>query len=100
MDTYRRGRVFERLLSLYSSSYLPREHKRQIINLVAQAAAIADGGMTLVTRAGILSWLYGQSSREASGSDVSLRKVIDELWRSCGKERIKAWSRGLGSCDV
>ena len=68
--------------------------------MIAQAAAIEDGGMTLVTRTGVLSWLQGQLSRDASDGDVTLTKLLGQLWTSCGRGKIETWRGGLVSCDV
>ncbi|KAI9827209.1 MAG: hypothetical protein M1832_005346 [Thelocarpon impressellum] len=57
MDIYRRSNVFERFLSLYITPHLPHKLKMKIASLLVRAANTEGGSTTLITRAGVLSWI-------------------------------------------
>ena len=90
MDLYWRGNVFERFLSLYSSSHLPTTLRKKILHLVFRASEIG-GSTTLVTRAGVLSWLETQLALH-DVNDVILRGLAEHLYEACDQEKVNAWS--------
>ena len=69
MELYRRANVFERVLSLYCSPQLSTKLRHKILQVVYRAVQ-AGGSMTLITRAGVLSWIEIQTSLNAKDMAV------------------------------
>ena len=78
MELYRKANVFERVLSLYCSPQLPTKIQYKILQVVFRAVQVG-GSMTLITRAGVLSWLDVQVSSSTKDTGVlhALKSAIE-----------------------
>ena len=88
LDIYRRGDVFEKVLGLWTSPGAA-SHKlvrERICELIFRACHVEGGSDTLVTRAGVLSWL-GVVSKPGSAIPESLRSTI-----IAKADRVEAWA--------
>lgn len=77
LDIYRRGDVFEKVMALWNSPGAA-SHKiirERICELIFRACHVEGGSDTLVTRAGVLSWL-GMVSETGLAVPDSLRDMI------------------------
>ena len=90
MELYRKANVFERILSLYCSPQGSTKLRRKVLQVVYRAVQVG-GSMTLITRAGILSWLDLQLA-VAKGLDTgviqALKSAVDS---SSDSAEIEAW---------
>ncbi|KAI5287665.1 hypothetical protein KEM54_005835 [Ascosphaera aggregata] len=93
LDIYRRANVFERVLSLYNSPLLTKSLRREILGLLFRALQIEGGATTLVTRAGVVSWIAAQVSAGDVHKEV-LKRLVLVLDGRCDKEWVKKWSGG------
>ncbi|EKD14940.1 uncharacterized protein L3040_005015 [Drepanopeziza brunnea f. sp. 'multigermtubi'] len=91
MGLYRKRQVFEKLLSLYSSSYLGAGLRDKILRIFFRATRIEGGSSTLVTRFSAMTWLEAQVSL---GGGMPLKVLIDKILESCDQKRVKKWSKG------
>lgn len=90
MDLYRSCNVFERILTLYGSPYLPQRLKQKVLLVVLRATWV-QGSMTLVTRSGILSWVKGHLSFKDENEET-LRAILQRLGDSVDAEKVEKWS--------
>jgi nucleolar pre-ribosomal-associated protein 1 len=91
MELYRQCNVFERCLSFYESPGVTRDMRTKILHLVYRSSEVG-GSTTLITRAGILSWIQSQvHAARGDGSDVILRLLMRHLYDSCDRERVEKW---------
>ncbi|KAI2920464.1 hypothetical protein CBS147371_3149 [Aspergillus niger] len=93
MDIYRRANVFERALSFYESPSAGYSAKRKILQLVYRATQV-QGSTTLVTRAGILSWIQGQIPAVKGKETSTLAAIADSLKQTSDNDRVSKWSGG------
>ena len=95
MEIYRRCHIFERLLSLSASPSLPEICYKRILQLLFRCTYVG-GSTTLITRCGLLGWLYCQimmKKTESFDSDV-LGLLASRAYESSDKERVNDWSKG------
>jgi nucleolar pre-ribosomal-associated protein 1 len=92
MEIYRRANVFERFLSLYHSPGLTNDLRKKIIHLLARACQIG-GSTTLLTRVAALSWVRSQAAG-ADPHEAILRKLAQDMYACCDRERVNTWSSG------
>lgn len=92
MDIYRRAGVFERVLSLYSAPVTMESSKKKILHLLYRACEVR-GSTTLLTRAGVMSWIHGEVSSLDPNKKI-LRPLANELYKECDMEWIDRWSGG------
>ena len=92
MDIYRRSGVFERVLSLYNSPVTVESSKKKILHLLYRACEVR-GSTTLLTRAGVMSWIQGEVSSLDSNKKI-LRPLANELYKECDTQWIDRWSGG------
>ncbi|KAL4993760.1 ribosome 60S biogenesis N-terminal-domain-containing protein [Aspergillus recurvatus] len=93
MEIYRRANVFERVLSFYDSPGAGFSAKKKILHLVYRSTQV-QGSTTLITRAGIISWIQSQLPAVA-GRDVStLTAMAESLYQSSDHDRTAKWSGG------
>lgn len=90
MAIYRKRHVFEKLFSIYNSTYLAPGLRDQILRIVFRAISIEGGSTTLITRFSAMTWLQAQV---ALGGGMPL-KVLMETILSCDQKRVKSWSKG------
>ncbi|KAI5302201.1 serine/threonine protein kinase, AGC [Ascosphaera pollenicola] len=93
LDIYRRANVFERVLSLYNSPSLTNVLRKEILRLLFRAMQIKGGATTLVTRAGVISWIAAQVSAGDTNREVLKRLAVVLEGRS-DREWTKKWSGG------
>lgn len=93
MDIYRRANVFERVLSLYESPVVGISIKRKILHLIYRGTQVG-GSSTLITRAGVVSWIQSQivalSQRDAS----TVTGLAHAVYDSSDRGRVDGWSGG------
>ncbi|KAH9219615.1 ribosome 60S biogenesis N-terminal-domain-containing protein [Leptodontidium sp. 2 PMI_412] len=93
MGLYRKRLVFEKLLSVYNSTYLGAGLRDKILRIFFRATAIEGGSTTLVTRFSAMTWLEAQT---ALGGGMPLKALMEKILESCDKKRVKKWSKGAG----
>ncbi|KAL2853538.1 ribosome 60S biogenesis N-terminal-domain-containing protein [Aspergillus pseudodeflectus] len=99
MEIYRRANVFERVLAFYESPSAGFSAKRKVLHLVYRAVQV-QGSTTLITRAGIISWIQCQLP-EVTGRDASvLTAMAQSLYESSDRDRAETWSGGAVSRAV
>ncbi|KAL2846434.1 ribosome 60S biogenesis N-terminal-domain-containing protein [Aspergillus pseudoustus] len=93
MELYRRANVFERVLAFYESPSAGFSAKRNVLHLVYRAVQV-QGATTLITRAGIISWIQcqlpGVTGRDAS----TFTAMAQSVYESSDRDRAKTWSGG------
>jgi len=90
MELYRKANVFERILSLYTSPQISTELQHKTLQVVYRAVQVW-GGMTLITRAGILSWIDIQiavTKGQDTGILLALKSAIEH---SVDRMEVEAW---------
>jgi nucleolar pre-ribosomal-associated protein 1 len=90
MELYRKANVFERILSLYASPQISAKIQHKIIQVVYRAIQ-AGGSMTLITRAGILSWIDIQLA-VTRGQDTGVFQALKSaIEGSIDRMEAEAW---------
>jgi nucleolar pre-ribosomal-associated protein 1 len=92
MAIYRRRRVFEKLFSLWNSSYLAPGLRDRILRILYRATTIEGGSTTLITRFSTMTWLEAQV---ALGTGTSLKVLMERILESSDKKRIGKWAKGV-----
>lgn len=85
---YRRSDIFEHLFALYSAALCSEIHRRQILELLHRAIGLG-GGMTLVTRMGLLSWLDIVAT--VSKNEESMTALKRQLYQNVDAAAVRAW---------
>ncbi|KAL4917010.1 ribosome 60S biogenesis N-terminal-domain-containing protein [Aspergillus aurantiobrunneus] len=93
MEIYRRANVFERVLSFYDSPGAGFSAKRKILHLLYRSIQV-QGGTTLVTRAGIISWIQSQLPAVTGRDASTLTAMAQSLYQSSDQDRVAKWSGG------
>ena len=95
MEIYRRCHIFERLLSLSASPSLPKDHHETILQLLFRSTYVG-GSTTLITRCGLLAWLYSQTMRKRANTYDSraLRLLASRIYETSDQDRVNDWSKG------
>ena len=89
LEILRRGAVFEKVMSLYSSPGAEKV-KTSVLEILWRATWIEGGSMTLVTRAGVLTWLkMVAGEKDGGGAVAALRKRVLE---TCDQAKVEQWS--------
>lgn len=108
LGIFRARGIFERVLALYNNPASSAKTKELVIRLLFRAAAVGGGSTTLITRAGVLSWVKMQLANVAGGKgkqdrksgsngarvEKVLKKLVGRLWETCDKARVEEWSGG------
>ncbi|EPS32349.1 hypothetical protein PDE_07309 [Penicillium oxalicum 114-2] len=93
MEIYRRANVFERILSLYQSPSLNDAARRKILHILYRAAQVG-GSTTLITRAGVISWIHIRVA-EADAKEAALLVALAlTLHETSDRARVDTWSAG------
>ncbi|KKK17770.1 hypothetical protein P175DRAFT_0498459 [Aspergillus ochraceoroseus IBT 24754] len=93
MDIYRRANVFERVLAFYDSPSAGFSAKRRILHLLFRATQV-QGSTTLITRAGIISWIQSQLPGVSGRDESTLTAMAQSLYESSDQDRAAKWSGG------
>ncbi|KAL4784181.1 ribosome 60S biogenesis N-terminal-domain-containing protein [Aspergillus varians] len=93
MEIYRRANVFERVLSFYESPGAGFSAKRKILHLLYRCSQV-QGGTTLITRAGVISWIQSQLPTMADRDLSTLTATAQSLYQSSDHDRVAKWSGG------
>ncbi|KAL4931711.1 NPA1/URB1 family protein [Aspergillus undulatus] len=93
MEIYRRSNVFERVLSFYESPGAGFSAKRKILQLLYRSSQV-QGGTTLITRAGIISWIQSQLPAVTGRDASTLTAMAQSLYKSADHDRVEKWSGG------
>ena len=91
MSIYRKRQVFEKLLSLWNSTYLAPSLRDKVLRILFRATTIEEGSTTLITRFSSMTWLQAQI---ALGGGVPLKVLMERIMESCDQKRIGSWSKG------
>jgi nucleolar pre-ribosomal-associated protein 1 len=90
MELYRKANVFERILSLYTSPQISTKVQHKILQLVYRAVQVG-GSMTLITRAGILSWIDIQIAITKGQDTGVLPALKSAIEGSIDRMEVEAW---------
>ncbi|KAL4907565.1 hypothetical protein BDW74DRAFT_189852 [Aspergillus multicolor] len=93
MEIYRRANVFERVLSFYDSPGAGFSAKKKILHLVYRSTQV-QGSTTLITRAGIISWVQTQLPAVTGRDASTLTAMAQSLYQSADNDRTGTWSGG------
>ncbi|KAL2830924.1 ribosome 60S biogenesis N-terminal-domain-containing protein [Aspergillus cavernicola] len=93
MEIYRRANVFERVFSFYNSPSAGFSAKKNILHLLYRAVQV-QGGTTLITRAGIVSWIQSQLPAVTDKDASTLTAMAQSLYQSSDPDRADKWSGG------
>lgn len=93
MDIYRRANVFERVLSFYDSPTVGVSAKRKILHLLYRSTQVG-GSTTLVTRAGVVSWIQTQLPVVNAKEAATFAAMADTLHLTADQDRVTKWSDG------
>lgn len=93
MDIYRRANVFERVLSFYESPNTGVTAKRSILHLLYRATQV-QGSTTLITRAGIVSWIQSQVAAVNEKEAAVFSAMAQSLHQTSDQDRAAKWSGG------
>ncbi|KAB2574602.1 Uncharacterized protein DBV05_g6683 [Lasiodiplodia theobromae] len=107
LGIFRARGIFERILALYNDPASSRRTKQLVIRLLFRTAAVEGGSTTLITRAGVLSWVKmqlanvaggkvtrGRKSIAAAREEKVLKRLVGRLLETCDKIRVEEWSGG------
>ncbi|KAL0256105.1 hypothetical protein SLS55_008497 [Diplodia seriata] len=107
LNIFRARGIFERVLALYNDPASSRRTKELVIRLLFRTAAVEGGSTTLITRAGVLSWVKmqlanvaggkakkGKKSVNAARGEKALKRLVGRLLETCDKVRVEEWSGG------
>ncbi|PMD62487.1 uncharacterized protein K444DRAFT_525099 [Hyaloscypha bicolor E] len=99
MTIYRKRHVFEKLFSIYNSTYLAPGLRDKILKIIFRAMSIEGGSTTLITRFSAMTWLQAQVSL---GAGIPLKVLMETMLESCDQQRVRNWSKGasLGAIKV
>ncbi|KAB8204260.1 ribosome 60S biogenesis N-terminal-domain-containing protein [Aspergillus parasiticus] len=93
MGIYRRANVFERALSFYESPGPSLPSKRKILHLLYRSTQV-QGSTTLITRAGIVSWIQSQIPALGGKEVPTFTAMAFSLYESSEQDRVMKWSGG------
>ncbi|KAE8147931.1 ribosome 60S biogenesis N-terminal-domain-containing protein [Aspergillus avenaceus] len=93
MEIYRRSNVFERALSFYESPSTSIPAKRKILHLLYRSTQVR-GSTTLITRAGIVSWVQSQVQAVSDKEAETYVAIAQALYESSDQGRVSKWSEG------
>ncbi|KAE8376892.1 ribosome 60S biogenesis N-terminal-domain-containing protein [Aspergillus bertholletiae] len=93
MEIYRRANVFERALSFYESPGPSLSSKRKILHLLYRSTQV-QGSTTLITRAGIVSWIQSQIPTLGGKEVPTFTAMASSLYESSEHDRVMKWSGG------
>ncbi|KAF4630525.1 hypothetical protein G7Y89_g7616 [Cudoniella acicularis] len=94
MAIYRKRRVFEKLFSLWNSTYLAPGLRDKILRILFRATTIAGGSTTLITRFSTMTWLQAQV---ALGAGTPLKVLMERILDTSDQQRVGRWSKGAKS---
>ncbi|KAH6676503.1 ribosome 60S biogenesis N-terminal-domain-containing protein [Halenospora varia] len=92
MAVFRKRRVFEKLFSLWNSTYLGPGIRDKILRILFRASTIEGGSTTLITRFSTMTWLQAQV---ALGAGTPLKVLMERILDSSDRQRVGRWSEGV-----
>ncbi|KAH8678755.1 ribosome 60S biogenesis N-terminal-domain-containing protein [Tricladium varicosporioides] len=92
MAIFRKKRVFEKLFSLWNSTYLGPGIRDKILRILFRASTIEGGSTTLITRFSTMTWLQAQI---ALGAGTPLKVLMERIIDSSDRQRVERWSEGV-----
>ncbi|PWY79262.1 hypothetical protein BO70DRAFT_430053 [Aspergillus heteromorphus CBS 117.55] len=93
MEIYRRANVFERALAFYESPSASVSAKRKILHLLHRSTQVR-GSTTLITRAGILSWVQSQMPAVTAKDSNTFTAIAQSLQQTSDSDWVSTWSGG------
>ena len=90
LETLRRAAVFEKAMSLFASpgAAAHKQIRHKVQELLWRATFVDGGSTTIVTRAGVLSWLDYVKGKIGEVETVLRQRIVETFDR----EKIKSWS--------
>ncbi|MCJ1280704.1 hypothetical protein MMC26_000021 [Xylographa opegraphella] len=92
MELYRRGNIFERLLSFAASPTITSNTLEKIMHLFYRCSFV-EGSSTLITRCGLISWVQARlmhGDRHQAFCEI----LIQRIYETCDKNSMLVWSDG------
>ncbi|KAF7585954.1 hypothetical protein BBP40_009827 [Aspergillus hancockii] len=96
MEIYRRANVFERAFSFYESPGSGLPARRKILHLLYRSTQVR-GSTTLITRAGIVSWIQSQVPALSDKDAPTFAAMAQSLYESSEQDRVVKWSGGTAA---
>lgn len=95
MEIYRRSNIFERLLTLRASASLPSSCSVKIVHLLYRCTYV-NGGTTLITRCGLLSWVQNELAlnTRTPAERFLLRSLVKRAYETSDIVKVDDWSGG------
>lgn len=95
MEIYRRSNIFERLLTLRASASLPSSCSVKIVHLLYRCTYV-NGGTTLITRCGLLSWVQNELAlnTRTPAERIILRSLVKRVYETSDITKVNDWSGG------
>ncbi|KAF9894726.1 hypothetical protein FE257_006616 [Aspergillus nanangensis] len=93
MEIYRRANVFERVLAFYESPGSGLSAKRNVLHLLYRSTQV-QGSTTLITRAGIISWIQSQVAAVNEKEAYIFTAMACSVRDTSDQERVEKWSGG------
>lgn len=93
MEIYRRCHIFERLLSMLTTSSMPNIHTKKAIDLLYRCTFVG-GSTTLITRCSILSWisLLLKAGKPIISNVQALKNLALRVYDTSDQNRVDDWS--------
>ena len=92
MEIFRTNNMFERLLGYYESKACAIASREKIVSVLLRAAAV-DGATTLVTRCGLVNWIYAMVNAN-DHRQGELRVLAGRVYELCDREKVDEWGSG------
>lgn len=95
MEIYRKCHIFERLLSFSASPSLPEGRFDAIVDLLFRCTYVG-GSSTLITRCGLISWIYSRLASNGGNSMARARlaSLASRTYETSDLKRVDDWSHG------
>ncbi|KAL9615007.1 MAG: hypothetical protein Q9167_000539 [Letrouitia subvulpina] len=94
LELYRRCHVFEPLVSLLGSPFLPSRCKENVVMVLYRCICV-NGSSTLITRHGIMSWIRSLNSLNTFSDDgIKVISKATNVGLPVTDKRIDQWSDG------
>lgn len=89
VEVLRKGKVFEKIMSLHSSPGAGTQLKERILELLYRATFVEGGSSTLVTRTGVLGWLDMVAREKSDG--VLAFALKERIKETSDREKVEGW---------
>ena len=95
MEIYRKCHIFERLLSFSASPSLPEPCFQKILDLLFRCTCV-KGSSTLITRCGLMSWIFSRLASHAINDMTGerLKGLASRAYETSDQARVDDWTNG------